>query len=572
MSAQIETKRSEINVRGHAILREKGGLDRLAREPESETTREAFELLVLNEAEDRAPLPQEFIDGPRDVDGAFVHRVVGKLRYTLRHLHELEMPTERKEAILLRSVVKECRRTVQERNGRYVVKELPAEDRTVLDTIPCKAPGPGRESRLQDASWWNRVKRRVPSRVGRVAAALAAFIEQPQGLDGLLRPDGRFDHEGIAKVLGCSERETRDVVLRWSREIKKVKPMIPRTLKPLYARLSRLASTPFDGLADAHLRQTVFDISRSLASGFGHINLHARGLRAIDGLGFQAVVDLLLEEWDVPDSNERNALLERLMRSTVEVRDALEQGDVDRAFANGAMFVLDAARIQHHTSPARMQILLSYACFLYTARQYDAFCETNQAVIDRCNAIVAKQGSDALDRAPEYENGDTLRRVRTYASLNQASCLFYHQYTTASKEHFIVHDYEQLVALSQRLDQLRVDDPQADLVLDEQLVLRASIWRAAHNRTRSAKRTDKPTWIDERERQKKELRCLIELNFMDPQKNRPDVHRLIDTVRRTAHGFAIERILDVLATVFRDDRSIVNGIETERNAHLRLCL
>jgi len=335
------------------------------------------------------------------------------------------------------------------------------------------------------------------------------------------------------------------------------------------ARLSKLAATSFEGLADAELRRELFDLSRSLAKSFAPENVDARAVKKLDLSDFNTTLDLLLDEWPVLDLPEQRSTLERLMQSIVQVCEALEAGDINRAFVRSGPLILNAARVQHHMSPSRLQVLLAYTYLLRVAGWYDACNEARQAIVARCNAIARQKGEDVLDLPPEFDSGETLRRVRTYARLNILVCLFNYKLTTAPQERFAVKDYDALVGLVDRFGELLADDPDADFVWNELLVLRAHIARAAYNLHRTAKGDAKARWKAERDRRRHELRQMIDEHFFTSDMPKLNARQLVEATLNAAEDCAVERTLDILEEALHDRPQLVREIRAERLATLQ---
>ena len=112
-------ERCGTKQRAEAILSSVGGVDALTRDPEGCDSGRALELLVMNEAEDAAPVVRPRAATDALETGAGTRRAVSKLRYVLRYLGEIESSDADKERCLLRSVARECRRleSTFHRNG-----------------------------------------------------------------------------------------------------------------------------------------------------------------------------------------------------------------------------------------------------------------------------------------------------------------------------------------------------------------------------------------------------------------------------------------------------------------------
>jgi len=553
--------------RARAIIEQKGGIAALVEQVDSEPARTALELLVWNEVQDRAPSPGD--ESGCDVDTAFVRRVCSKLKSELRHLSDLDLSVQQEEESLLRAVRSSCRRTRLERDGRYLARVPTPIDPGHLDKMPGYSPasGPGDSSSL--SQWWHDVRATVLSQREQLAPLLALYEQDPDAIAALCDGSGEFDVGRIAHAFGWSRRETRRLLSYFRREICKVKPMVPRMFRDVCRRLSKLAATSFEGLADAELRRELFDLSRSLAKSFAPENVDARAVKKLDLSDFNTTLDLLLDEWPVLDLPEQRSTLERLMQSIVQVCEALEAGDINRAFVRSGPLILNAARVQHHMSPSRLQVLLAYTYLLRVAGWYDVCNEARQAIVARCNAIARQKGGDVLDLPPEFDSGETLRRVRTYARLNILVCLFNYKLTTAPQERFAVKDYDALVGLVDRFGELLADDPDADFVWNELLVLRAHIARAAYNLHRTAQGAAKARWKAERDRRRHELRQMIDEHFFTSEVPKLNARQLVEATLNAAEDCAVERTLDILEEVLHDRPQLVREIRAERLATLQ---
>lgn len=573
MSDQAPEGRAEIRRRALAILGQPGGIEALIRDPDGRSTKETLVLLILNEDPERAPPPAELQEKPADPDTAFVERVRGKLQWQLRHLADLPGTATRRQRQFLNAVSRLCQKTNAERDGRYCCRAPFQAGLWKLDCFEAR-----RQDGLQKLAerwghqpplppWWDMVLRRMPSRQARLMVLLAPWVSDPDQIDSILKSDGTLDVDRVAGILQCTRREVAEMVATWRKEIPKVQPIVPHPFASIYRRLKELASTSLGGLADLQLREKLFDLSRDLAFSFDPESTIAPGAKRIDNLEFEAAIDLLLSEWEFSEQTGQRAILERLMTTARRVCDALEGADIDRAFSHSALFVLDAGRMQHHVSPSRPHVLLAYAYFLWMGGWGQAYLRANEAIADRCNAIVRAKGVEVLDLPPEFERGATLRRVRTYAGVNQVSWLFYHTFTTARQQRFVVKDYEGLASLVGRLGQLIRDDPRADTVFDEQLVVRAHLVRAAYNERRRAKdNADQERWKRTEAQWRTELRELLDNHFLSSDRSRRDAQALVERVGEAAEGFAVERTLDIVTEAMGDLPEIVDRIRAERQS------
>lgn len=557
-----DERQSGRESRAQGILEQYGGLEALLSEPASERSGTALELLVLNELDSFG----SWGGLPTGADGEarFVRRVCGKLRFDLRQLSELRCEDAQKVRYLLRGIRSQCKRVLGEFGRQRLEPRARLVDSQYLMKLAGSVPA-GVEPEGQVPGWYWRVQGRLPGPLARLAALLAAYVGERDTVDDLVRSDGRIDVGALSDTFGCSRGEVRRLLAVLREESVKVKPRVPRPFLDIHRRLSQLAASSFDGLADVELRERLFNISRALAYAFGPEDAVASGVQQLDKIEFDAAIDLLLEERQMSELSAQRDILERLMQRALKTCAALESADMDGAFKDSALLVLDVARIQHHTSPARLQVLLCYSYFLWLGRWYEAFIQTNRAICERCEALVRSKGESEYDRAPEIPQAETLRRVRTFALVNEISCLFNHVHTTARSERFVVRDYGAVEPLAGRLRELLAFDPGATTVLEELLVVQAHLVRAAYNVGRKVAADERERWRLERERQRGALRDLIEAHFSDPKRGVPDVQRLLDA-SQVGEGCAVGRTLDVIEEALRSRPDVLHTFRAERLA------
>lgn len=564
LGEQAKTPRSLL---GLEIIRSCGGVDELARNLDGDATRRALQLLIMNEAEECGPLPDDVRGTDNDRYTAFMARVCSKLRCDLRQLGELTVSEETKAAYLLRSVRKNCRSVRVEYSRRHTIEPATTTDSGFVENAAAPSEPLAAEAEPLPA-WWEAVRRRLPSPLARLGVMLASFVGDHDNLDAIFRSNGRVDVGRLAALLRCSRSDVEKVLAALRKEVVKVRQSVPRPFLAIHRELSQLATTSFAGLADCELRQKLFEISRGLAYSFGPDDAIARGARRLDRAVFSQAIDMLLDEREFSPEPEPRTVLERLMQSIVRVREAFEKADIDAAFTYSAMLVLDAARVQHHVGAPRLQVLMAYTYFLWLGGWYDAFIRANQAIADRCDALIRQKGEEFLDAAPEFEGAETLRRVRTFAILNQISCEFHHTVTSARRERFVVRDYDALAHLARRLETLLEQDPEAGTVIDELLVVRAHLARAAYNFHRTASEAEKNRWKEERERQRESLHQHVRQHFFDHLLGAPDVPRLL-AAANTAEGSAVDRTLDILQDLLQHYPAAARDLRAERLAALR---
>ena len=188
-ATQASTKRE----RAQLILRESGGIEHLCEQVAEDQTRATLELLILNEAPERAPHSDAHTEP--DIDTAFVRRVCSKLVCDLRYLPDVDWSAARKEEYFLRSLNKRCRQTDREREGRYDTRVPRAVG--LLDEVQDQPQPAEKPVRRQSPVWWNTLRTAVLKRQARLGPLLAAYDTHPDQGEDLLDRQGRFD---VAKV------------------------------------------------------------------------------------------------------------------------------------------------------------------------------------------------------------------------------------------------------------------------------------------------------------------------------------------------------------------------------------
>ena len=140
---------------------------------------------------------------------------------------------------------------------------------------------------------------------------------------------------------------------------------------------------------------------------------------------------------------------------------------------------------------------------------------------------------------------------------------------TAADQRFHVNDYEGLASLPGRIEGLLSEDPEAEFVGRESLVVQAHVVRAASNSFKRANGIEeKKRWKAERERSANELRAVIDRHFSDPEAGRPDAQRLLHGAFPTGEGAAADRTLDVVEEVLwaHQEKDVVRALRAERLA------
>jgi hypothetical protein len=337
---------------------------------------------------------------------------------------------------------------------------------------------------------------------------------------------------------------------------------VPQAFHHMYERFKELTAMPFDGLDNAglrELREAIFQITRCIVRAFDRSNTYFRGTWSLKDSQLETVLDLLLDGWKFSDPGNRRRVLERSMQTIVRIREALTIGDVGGAFTECAALILNASEIERPESPSRIQLLVTYAVWLWLAGRYDEAIHVNQQVANRCNAIANARGEAVLDCPPEFEAGETLRRVRTYAEMNIINCLFFQKLTTATEERFVVHDYDTVASLVDRSYRVLEADPEAgDFIYEELLVFQAHLARAAEDAYRSSTGEMREWWRAERDRRYRDLRDLVNDHFLVPD-NVEESARLLIAAADAGEGCAVSRTIEILADALRDGNALVQG-------------
>ena len=553
-----------------------GGVLRLLNEYESkdaaraESAKEVLRHIVSVAVDNRTPLPPPYSKyNAADFEARFVNDICAKLRPTLRKLVEATPDVARLETNFLRAVQRQVERSRRVFLAKYESGAAPLlaeeEDRhsssrnrareEIRTAAECFRP-------VLDGRW-------TPPHTVELLKYLEAWAEEPVADASPLDDDGVLDAGALAERLGLTPREVQRIIRVVRKEGSPVREQPPRQFRKVHKRLMKFASEPWGSLADAELREEIFRLSRDLAFSFGPHDAIAKGARMLDRGEFSGAVNTLLDERAFTEALEQRTVLERQMQTILRICEAFEASNLNEAFKLSGVFLLDAARIQHHTSPERLQTLLAYTHLLQLGKQYEAYVDASRAIADRVNDIVALKGAGELDEAAEFEHAVPLRRIRTYARVNEISCLFNHVLTTASTNVFRAPNYEALRELAQGLRDVIADDPQAVTVHDELLVIQAHVYRAAYNRFRDRQKTDHEYWRVERDTQRRLLSDTIDAYFFDVRRPIPDGARLMDAAH-AAEGGAVDRVLDVLDQVLNAYPSVLQELRQERLAQLHV--
>lgn len=467
-----------------------------------------------------------------------------------------------------------CKQTLGERSGQYLVPSLPIDRGTAVEEVAGRVARKEPDETREAHTLYGDFKSTILSEHAGVYPILAAFEQDRDNVEHTRGKNGKFDAGKIARTLGCPWSEARELapylnaaVERFRKKLAKMNQLLPRPFRKLHDRLKKLASESLRTLPPVELRRELFDLSRSLVACFDREILVGHGVRRLHASQFDDTVDLLLDEHKCRVPGDERPILERLMQASVHIREALEEGDINRAFAHIPMFVLDSARMQLPKGPARPQILLAYTYTLRLTAQYDEYICASQAIAGACDAVAESKGGQALDGRPEFEHGDTLRRVKTKAMLNELVVLFYFRFTTAADKRFMVKNYEGLASLPGRMEELLRADARAEAVTGELLVVQTHLARAAYNAHRMAKgKAEKERRKVERDRRRSELRAVMRTHFFDAESGCPDSRRLVEAVSDVGEGAAVDRTLDIIEDLFGRQKDVVAAIRAERKA------
>ncbi|MBN2563661.1 MAG: hypothetical protein JXQ75_22310 [Phycisphaerae bacterium] len=560
--------------RAMEVIDQRGGPGKIVEEPNSDYNRNTLKILILIEAayRDENPRGRNSREQGHDANDRFLRRVLCKVQSRIRHHTDLPRQSANDQKKTLVAIVEWEWDQVRREGPRYADLQPGHIDPANLARFEDRRAGEG-------PSAWTNPDGTID--LGSLGAKplLDLFASDSKGLEAFLNSKGRLDPGKIACEMGVTRQEIRSVLGRLKRNLeslmRKDGRMILHGFKKVYHRLKELASTPFGDLPEAELRETLFDISRSLVMSFGHEVIYAKGIKGLDELELGQTIDRLLGERELRMGEPRQReIVERLARSVQLVKDALETRDIAKLFAWSSRLVLDAAGLQHHLGPSRLQLLLAYTYLLRLAGWYDAYIQANEAIAKRCDDIDSMDAA-ALDRRPEFESGATLRRVRTHARVNVVECLFYFKLTSAREGRFVLRDrnknrcYERLVSLVKRLYAVLEEDPEAEVVYNSLIIVQAHIARAAYNLCRRAKGDAKDRWARERERRNRELVELIESRFLTSYVADENADELMAAVKVLGEGCARERALDVIVDVLRQDHmDVVRGIRRKREALL----
>lgn len=533
--------------------------------PAAETLRYVVELQMG----DRLPLPPVYSQYvSTDAEERFVRQACSKLRPTLRKLLEVDLGEAELEQRFLAVLGWHCERVRRGLLKRYSESRSHGlADHTrggwsASDLDAGDVPDPAKD-------WFEPILQRrwTPPHTTSLIAVLKLWIDEPYADRSPMTADGELDVEQVASLLGISARDVQRIARFLRKEAPNVSATVPRPFRKVYQRLTEFAATSWGTLADTKLRESLFDLTRDLAFSFGPQNIVADGAKLLSRHELTGAVDLLLKERSTTSLGEQRTVLERQMQRIVQMCAAFEAGDLNRAYDLSVSFALDAARIQHYSSPERLQVLLCYGYLLLCGRAHGAALEVARAVADRCEAIVEARGPAEWDYPCEFETAVTLRRVRTYALVNSLSCRFHRVLTGAPCQRFWVKDYSALLDLVARLKELIAFDPEAITVQEELLVVQAHVVRAAYNRqhARGVGAAERRRWETEHQRQRDELRAVVERHFFDAVLQLPDVPRLLAGAQ-VGEGCAAERTLEVLAEVLHSYPAALHELQRARLA------
>ncbi len=532
--------------------------------------KEVLRHIVSVAVDNRVPLPppcSKFNDA--NFEERFVNEICAKLKPTLRKLPEAVSAPHRLRSSFAHAVQRQCERSRRVFLARYEqgATQLLAEEEDRRTSARQREHrddvGLGEWfARVLDGQW-------VPPHTAEVLKYLEAWADEPRADRSPLNDEGTLDARALAGMLGLTPGEVTKIMRIVRKEGAPVRETPRRQFRKVHKRLLKFASEPWGSLADAELREEMFRLARDLAFSFGPDDAIAKGAKLLDRAEFSGAINVLLDERSLAEVHEQRTVLERQMQTILKICDALERNQLDEAYKLSGAFLLDAARVQHHTSPERLQVLLAYSHLLHLGKQWQAYVDVNRAVVDRCDELARHKGESELDETPEFENAVTLRRIRTYAKVNAASCLFHNIVSTARTNVFRVTSYPGLAALAERLREVIADDPDASTVQDELLVIQAHVFRAAHNRFRDRHKTDHDHWRRERDRQRALLMETIETHFFDKARQIPDAARLTDAAH-TAEGGAVDRTLDILDQMLNAYPGVLQELRQERLAKMHI--
>ncbi|UCF32635.1 MAG: hypothetical protein JSV78_09910 [Phycisphaerales bacterium] len=471
-----------------------------------------------------------------------------KLGWEVRHLAKCDLPSERMEAIFIRNTGQACARALGESRrtqkraalftaqaARQHAEEIGGHNRPVGEEPPILLT----------------LEKTALSTNAKLAVLLALYWLDSSPLKDAYIIRDRLNLKKLAKYTGLQAKELRESQRIPERSIAKVKRRVPPAFWNIDKQLSKLAASRPQGVAGLDLRQQGFDLARSLAAGFAPENLDTPGVAPPHLPEFDETVDLLLDEYKLAEVPRDREIVERLMQSVVRLREALGDGDLERTFALAGPFVLDAARLQQPLAPERLQICLAYTYLLKIAGWVDACLQGLKVIERRCNEIVKEEGIESLDYPAELDHGLPLRRVRTFVRANSVLVSFYYKLTTAGGLRFRVRDYQALSRLTEQLQKSLADDPRADTIGEDLLVIRAHTYRAAYNRARRCPSRSKHSAENEKRLQQRKLLSLISRSFWDSNRDRPDARRLVEAAHNAGEGYAADRTLDILEQLLR---------------------
>ncbi len=511
--------------------------------------------------------------GIRVKEEKYVPRVVCKLKSELRRLAKVRCNSGTRHAWFLDAIQTWCARTLWEKQGYYIADDVPVDRDVDVSRVKAKNADTEADEDFEGCFADDPDITGLPEYAA-LYVLLAPLDCTPDEVDSLLDARGRFDVREIRYKLGCTLREARETasyldaaLADFKRRVAKVRQMVPRAFRNIYRRLAELPQ--LDRLAEVELRGELFDLARGLLASFGRENLYGRGVLPLDRPQFEYSVDLLLDEHRGSAPGEYRAVVERSMQAVVNIREALEAGDVGRAFRYAPILMWNAAQMQDRVSAAYPQLLLAYGYTLRLAGQGQEYIRFHKELVRLCDAIVRRVGRDVLDKPPELERGETLRRVRTYAGMNEIVGLFYFEFSSPAEERFLVKDYKGLASLPRRITQVLDDDPKAEFVTEELLVVCAHLVRAAYNLHRGAKEpAEKRRWRTERDTRRDELGALINNYFFDPDRGHPCPQRLIEAAENAGEGAAPNRTLDIIEELLREQRAkdVLAALRAERKA------
>lgn len=385
------------------------------------------------------------------------------------------------------------------------------------------------------------------------------------------------EEEEFAKVVAMSlivaEGYRRGYVPGTPSAIRDVRGDVPTGLDEVHALLRSERK-----LDDAEVRVATFQLSRALVRTLGkritRIEFANRCIEPLDVDRIRDVTDGLLHA-DASVAGQVHTR-QRLIDTARNLQAAFDNDDA-RTYELTEHFIRCAARLHPARSPERLQLLVTYAVWLWIGQQYDEALEVNGKVVRRVNELAAAKGGGILDQLPAFGCVETLRRVRTYADMNIANCMFFQKFTTATERVFMVSDYEAMVreVLTRSHDALSRDPGSSSFLDKELLIFHAHAYRAAGEKCANVTRrwlqgtalADDPSWWNiEQARQRYQVERLIRNpdKFYVPGNPEMTMRRIADAAR-LAEDEAVLRTIQIVKSLDRpsEQEASFDGVNLE---------